>query len=229
MYTIKFDSKEAMKMLNNVVSYSNGFIKETKAQEKTVASKLASTSIQAFYDYLDTLARTNPGMLHHVYEWGAVGDPDARLVELKKRLTGKSANIDSEFVTSSSIPEGGSEPFYEKAEIMEEGIPITVQAVQAKAMFIQYNGDEFFTAGPIVIENPGGEGVRGSFLTAFEEFYNEYFENVYLRAIRFYKHFENPKGFESNFNTAVNSRNAEGIGKTTALKWVMSMPGEDDE
>jgi hypothetical protein len=229
MYTIKFDGKEAMKMLNNVVSYSNGFIKETKAQEKTIASRLADTSIDAFYDYLDTLARTNPGMLHHVYEWGAVGDPDSRLVELKKRLSGKSAQIDSEFVTSSSIPEGGSEPFYEKAEIMEEGIPITVQAVQAKAMFIQYNGDEFFTAGPIVIENPGGEGVRGSFVAAFEEFYNTYFDQVYLRAIRFYQHFENPKGFESNFNSAVNSGNAAGIGRTTALKWVMNMPGGENE
>lgn len=227
MFTLKFDGKEAMKMLNNVVSYSDGFIKETKAQEKTVASRLADTSIEAFYDYLDTLARTNPGMLHHIYEWGSVGDPQARLVELKKRLAGKSVNIDSEFITSSSIPEGGTEPFYEKAEIMEEGIPITVQAVQAKAMFIQYQGEEFFTAGPIVIENPGGEGVRGSFVAAFEEFYDTYFEQVYLRSIRYYEHFKNPKGFSSNFGSAAKSANAGSIGRTTALKWVLNAPGED--
>lgn len=227
MYSIKLDGKEAMKMLNNIVDYSNGFIKETKAQERTVASRLADTSIDAFYDYLDVLARTNPGMLHHVYEWGAVGNPDARLVELKKRLAGKSVNIDSEFITSSSIPEGATEPFYEKAEIMEEGIPITVQAVQAKAMFIQYQGEEFFTAGPIVIENPGGEGVRGSFVEAFEEFYNTYFERVYLKSIRYYEHFENPKGFSSNFGSAAKSSNAASIGRTTALKWVLSAPGED--
>lgn len=229
MIKVKFDGKEAMKMLNNLVDYSDGFIKETKAQQKTVASKLASTSIDAFYDYLDTLARTNPGMLHHVYEWGAVGDPGGRLVELKKRLTGQSALIDAEFITSSSIPEGGTEPFYEKAEVMEEGIPVTVQAVQAQAMFIQYNGDEFFRVGPIVIENPGGEGVRGSFVATFEEFYNTYFEDVYLRAIRFYDHFENPTAFSSNFGAAVKSGNAAGIGRTTALKWIMNMPGESYE
>lgn len=228
MYTIKFDGKEAKKVLDGVVAYSNGFIKETKAQQKTIVSRLASTSIEAFYDYLDTLARTNPGMLHHVYEWGSVGDPGARLVELKKRLSGQSANIDSEFITSSSVPEGGSEPFYEKASIMEEGIPITVQAVQAQAMFIQYNGEEFFRTGPIVIQNPGGEAVRGSFLRAFEEFYNTYFEQVYLRAIRYYDHFESPKGFSSNFGSAVKSgKKAEGIGRATALKWVLNAPGED--
>lgn len=228
MYSIKIDGKEAKKMLDGVVAYSNGFIKETKAQQKTIVSRLASTSIEAFYDYLDTLARTNPGMLHHVYEWGAVGDPGARLVELKKRLSGQSANIDTEFISSSSIPEGGSEPFYEKATIMEEGIPITVQAVQAKAMFIQYGGEEFFRTGPIVIENPGGESVRGSFVRAFEEFYNTYFEQVYLRSIRYYDHFENPRGFSSNFGSAVESgKRAEGIGRATALKWVLNAPGED--
>ena len=227
MYTIKFDGKEAKRMLNNIVSYSEGFIKETKAKETTIVSKLAETSIEAFYDYLDGLARTNPGMLHHVYEWGAVGNPGARLVELKKQIAGsKGANILADFIQSDSIPEGGNEPFYDKAEIMEEGITITVQAVEAQAMFFQIDGQEFFRTGPLVIENPGGEAVRGSFLRAFQEFYNIYFDQVYLRAIRFYDHFENPKGFVPGFNSAVRSSNAAGIGKTTALKWVLNMPGE---
>ena len=227
MYSIKFDSKEAMKVLNNVVAYSDGFIKETKAKESTVASKLANASIEAFYDYLDGLARTNPGMLHHVYEWSNVGDPEARLVELKKSISrGGSVIINSDFLISSSIPQGGNEPFYEKATIMEEGISVTVQAVNAKAMFFEYNGEEYFTAGPITIENPGGEAVRGSFLRAFEEFYNIYFDQVYLRAIRFYNHFSDTKGYAKNFPAAVKSANPAGIGRTTALKWILSMPGD---
>ena len=226
MYTIKFDGKEAMKMLNNIVAYSDGFIKETKAKQSTVASKLADTSIDAFYEYLDGLARTNPGMLHHVYEWGNIGNPEARLVELTKALgRGNSVAIDSEFLTSTSIPAGGTEPFYEKVTIMEEGIPITIQAVNAKAMFFEYNGEEYFTAGPITIENPGGSEVRGSFVRAFEEFYNIYFDQVYLRAIRFYDHFSETKGYAQNFPAAVKSANASGIGRTTALKWILSMPG----
>lgn len=227
MYSVKVDGKKLNKMLNNVVKYSDGFIKETKAKQSTVTSKLSETSINAFYDYLDGLARTNPGMLHHVYEWGNIGNPDARLVELKKSLGVNSATITSDFLISNSTPESGSEPFYEKATIMEEGIPITVQAVNAKAMFFQSNGQEYFTAGPIVIENPGGEETRGSFLRAFEEFYNVYFDQVYLRAIRFYDHFSNPKSYSRNFPSAAQSSNAGQIGRTTALKWILSMPGEE--
>lgn len=228
MYAIKFDGKEAIEMLDNIVKYSDGFIKETKAKESTIASRLADSSIQGFYDYLDALARTNPGMLHHIYEWGNVGNPEARLVELKKKLArGGSVEIDSDFLTSTSIPSGSSEPFYEKATIMEEGIPITIQAVNAKAMFFEYNGEEYFTAGPITIENPGGEAVRGSFVQAFEEFYNVYFDQVYLNAIRFYDHFSQTQLYSKNFPAAVKSANAAGIGRTTALKWILSMPGDE--
>lgn len=225
MYSIRFDSKEAMKVLNNIVAYSDGFIQETKARESTVASRMADLSIEGFYEYLDGLARTNPGMLHHVYEWGNVGNPEARLVELKKSLSrGGSVSIDSEFLTSNSTPEGGSEPFYEKATIMEDGISVTVQAINAKAMFFEWNGEEYFTAGPITIENPGGAAVRGSFLRAFEEFYNIYFDKVYLRAIRFYDNFSDAKIYAKNFPAAVKSAGANGVGRKTALKWIMSMP-----
>lgn len=226
MYSIKFDSKKAMKMLDNVVAYSKGFIEETSAKESYVASKLASESIDAFYDYLDVLARTNPGMLHHVYEWGEVGNPQARLVQLKKILSGNGAYVDADFLQSSSIPDGGSEPFYNKAEIMEDGVTVTINEVDAKALFFEVNGEEFFRLGPITIENPGGEAVRGSFVKAFEEFYNVYFDNVYLRAIRFYEHFSNTKAYAKNFPAAVQSANASGIGRTTALKWILSMPGD---
>lgn len=228
MYNIRFDSKEAMKVLQNLVNYSDGFIKETKAQESTVTKRLARTSIEAFYDYLDGLARTNPSMLHHVYEWGAVGDPGARLVELKRQIaSGNNVSIDADFLTSSSVPEGGNEPFYDKAEIMEEGVPVTIDNTEATALFFQIDNQEFFRMGPIVIQNPGGEATRGSFVATFEEFYNDYFEQVYLRAIRFYDHFRNPKGFSSGFSKSAKSGNAFGAGKATALSWIMRMPGED--
>jgi hypothetical protein len=226
---MKINSKEAMRVLNNVVNYSQGFIDESKAKESYVASKLASTSITAFYEYLDVLARTNPGMLHHVYEWGQVGSPEARLVELKKILAGKKVEVGSQFLTSTSIPENGSEPFWDKAEIMEEGIEVQINEVNAQALFFQVDGEEFFRTGPIVIENPGGEQVRGSFVRAFEEFYNNYFDQVYLRAIRFYDHFSRSKEFESGFNSGVRSSNARSMGKKTALSWIINAPGEDYE
>lgn len=216
-------------MLNNVVAYSDGFIKETKAKEGFVTNKLASTSIDSFYNYLDVLSRTNPGILHHVYEWGQVGDPSSRLVELKKVVGGTKASIDANFIPSTSVPEGASEPFWNKAEVMEEGITVTINEVDAKALFFQVGGEEFFRMGPIVIENPGGEEVRGSFVRAFEEFYNVYFDQVYLRSIRFYDHFRTAPGYAKNFSSAIRSSNAYGIGRQTALSWVTKAPGDDYE
>lgn len=98
MYALKIDSKEAMRMLNNLVDYSDGFIKETKAKESTVASRLANTSISGFYQFLDSLARVHPTMLHHIYEWGQVGNPGARLVELKKSLLVEKLKLEQTFL-----------------------------------------------------------------------------------------------------------------------------------
>lgn len=227
MYSMRLNTRELNQVVKNVVDYTDGFLKESKAKESTIASKLGDISIEAFYDYLDGLARTNPGMLHHIYEWESVGDPQARLVQLKKALSQSRVNIDADFLQSMVAPEGGSEPFYDKATIMEEGITVVVQAVQAKAMFFEYQGEEFFRAGPIVIENPGGEATRGSFLRVFEEFYNNYFDEVYLRSIRFYDHFKKSRAYKDNFGRAAKSTGARSIGRTTALKWIMTIPGDD--
>jgi hypothetical protein len=224
MYNVRIDARRAMKMLNNLVKYSDGFIKETKAKQGYVASKIAGASIDGFYDYLDNLARTNPGMLHHVYEWGQVGNPGARLVELKKQISQNSAGVEARLLQSSSIPDGGSEPFYNKAQVMEEGITVVINEVNAKALFFEVDGEEFFRTGPIVISNPGGEAVRGQFLKNFETFYNEYLDNVYLESIRFYDHFRNASPYVKNFAAGVKG-GGESVGKKTALSWIMSAPG----
>jgi hypothetical protein len=112
---------------------------------------------------------------------------------------------------------------------MEEGITVQINEVSAQALFFQVDGEEFFRTGPIVIENPGGEQVRGSFVRVFEEFYNNYFDQVYLRSIRFYDHFTKSREFESGFNSAVRSGNASSIGRKTALSWIINAPGEDYE
>lgn len=227
MVSAKINSKKAMRVLNNLVQYSDGFIKETKAQESTVTKRLAKSSIDGFYEYMDQLARVNPGMLHHVYEWGRSGDPNSRLFDLKVALSKNNAVITSEFLTSEVPSDTSNEPFYEKARIMEDGIPVVIQEVQAQALFFEIDGIEYFRAGPIVIENPGGPEVRGSFVEQFEEFYNSYLDDVYLKAIRFYQYFMDAKEYERNFNTAMKSTNAYQMGRKTALSWIENMPVGD--
>jgi len=103
MIKLKIDTKDFTKTVNNVIQYSNGFIDETKASKNKIAEKMGKTSINAFYDYLDSLARMHPGMLHHVYEWGEVGNPMERLYELNLKMGNGTVAVNAEFLESISI------------------------------------------------------------------------------------------------------------------------------
>lgn len=227
MLSIEFKTKDLNKMLNNLVAYSQGFLTETKAKQEYINTKLGKTSINAFYQYLDGVARMHPGMLHHIYEWGQVGNPTSRLAKLNLTSSNRGVGIGAELLQSESVSPGSTEPFYEKATIMEEGIPVTIKEKQAQALFFEIDGVEYFRTGPITIMNPGGAETRGSFVRVFEDFYNNYFSQVYLRAIKFYDHFRNPIDYERNFKSAVKAGNARMLGKTTALSWISRMPGDD--
>jgi hypothetical protein len=221
------NGKKMQKVLNNLVQYNSGFIKEVKMSKQKIERVMAITSINAFYQYLDGLARLHPGMLHHVYEWGEVGNPMQRLFDLNLSSMKSGTTVSAEFLQSDTIPENGTEPFYNKAEIMEQGIPVVVKEQNAQALFFEVDGEEFFRLGPIVIENPGGEAVRGSFVRSFEEFYNVYFTQVYLRAIKFYKHLENPQAYRRNIKISAKSGNAYKLGQAAALEWILKSPGDE--
>lgn len=224
MIRARIKGDNVVKMLRNSVEYSSAFATELKRNQDTLNRKLGEESIDAFYEYLDGLARSHPGMLHHVYEWGEVGNPMERLFELTMSTNKTSAVIDAEFLESRIPSPTSTEPFYDKAEIMEEGRTVTINQVEAKALFFESDGEEFFRSGPIVIANPGGEATRGSFLKAFDEFYGSYFTEVHLRAIRFYQYFQNPKVFETYFASATKG-GASAKGKKAALSWIMNAPG----
>jgi hypothetical protein len=228
MITAKINTKDLNKMLNNLIKYSDGFITETKAQQGYVNRKVANTSVNAFYQYLDGVARMHPGMLHHIYEWGEVGNPTARLVDLGVVSSGRGSTVTAEFLQSQTTKDGSSEPFYDKAQIMEEGIPVVIKEKEAQALFFEIDGVEYFRMGPITVLNPGGAETRGSFVEVFKEFYNNYLSQVYLKAIRFYQHFQSPREYERNFKKALKSGNASALGKISALSWISKLPGEDE-
>jgi hypothetical protein len=176
---------------------------------------------------MDGLARSHPGMFHHVYEWGQVGNPFGRLYELNRVLARNNARIDANFLSSESVPQNGNQPFYDKAQIMEEGSPVIVNEKDASVLFFEIDGEEFFRHGPIYIANPGGGQTRGAFLNAYNDFYRFYFTNFYLKSIRFYEHFNTPQEFIRNFRSAVkNKSSASSAGRKMALSWIESAPGD---
>jgi hypothetical protein len=224
MITARVKANDVIKMLKNSVEYSSAFASELNKSKGILNQKLGVGSIEAFYDYLDSLARSHPGMLHHVYEWGQVGDPFGRLYDLSLSVNNTSAVIGAEFLQSRVPSPTSTEPFYDKALVMEEGGTIVINEVEAKALFFEIDGEEFFRSGPIIIANPGGEATRGSFLQAFDEFYGSYFTEVHLKAIRFYQYFANPKVFEKYFASATKG-GASSKGRKAALSWIMNSPG----
>jgi hypothetical protein len=224
---VKLDASDLISTLRNTVQYSESFLKEVKRLEPKITQKLADTSIIAFYEYMDGLARSHPGMFHHVYEWGQVGNPFGRLYELNRVLARNNARIDANFLSSESVPQNGNQPFYDKAQIMEEGSPVIVNEKDASVLFFEIDGEEFFRHGPIYIANPGGGQTRGAFLNAYNDFYRFYFTNFYLKSIRFYEHFNTPQEFIRNFRSAVkNKSGASSAGRKMALSWIESAPGD---
>lgn len=222
---VKYDLSDFNKKMKNMAQYGIGFATEAKRSEGKLARKLGEASIDGFYDFLDAMARMHPEMLHHVYEWDRVGNPGARLYEVK--TTGASARaitINADFLPSRSTSDQYSTPFVNKAEVMELGLPVVIERVNAQSLFFTQDGQEFFRMGPIVIENPGGEAVRGSFLRFFEMFYNRYFEDIYLNSINFYKHMSETTEFTKNFEAGVR-RGGYNVGRRAAEKWINSAPG----
>jgi len=225
MIRSRIKADDLIKKLNNTVKYSSGVVSELNKSKALLNQKVGSTSIAAFYDYLDGLARSHPGMLHHVYEWGEIGNPMERLYDLSLAINKTSAVIDADFLQSNTASEDGGEPFYNKAIVMEEGIPVTINEKNAKALAFTIDGEEYFRVGPITISNPGGEATRGSFVQAFNEFYGTYFTEVYLPAIRFYEYFSNPKFYERYFASGAKG-GGYSTGRSAALSWIAKAPGE---
>lgn len=225
MITARINANDLIKKINNAAKYTDAFTSELKRNKSLLNEKVGQESVQAFYDYLDTLARTHPGMLHHVYEWGQVGDPAGRLYDLALSINNTSAVINAEFYQS-EVPSPTSDvPFYDKAAIMEAGQSITINEVDAKVLFFEIDGEEFFRHGPIVVANPGGTQTRGSFIKAFNEFYQKYFTEFHLKQIGFYKYFSNAKEYERYFGSAVKGSAASAVGRKAALSWIMNSPG----
>lgn len=225
MITARIKADDVIKMLKNTTKYTESFVTEMNKNKMILNEKVGEESVEAFYDWLDSLARSHPGMMHHVYEWGQVGDPFGRLYDLSLSINKTSAVITANFLES-EVPSPTSDvPFFDKAEVMESGESVTVSEVDADILFFEIDGEEFFRHGPITIANPGGEATRGSFVRAFNEFYTKYFTQVHLKSIGFYKYFSNPKEFSRYFGSAVKGNSASAIGKRAALSWITNAPG----
>jgi hypothetical protein len=217
MIAVAFNSRSFQKEMNNIVKYSLGFLEGAEIGKTEFLSGIGTNAIEAMKTYIDTMARVDPEMLHQVYEWNQTGNPSARLYDIDYTVSNLGLSLKSSFKQSSSIKNGSNVPFYDKARIMENGIPVTIKPRNAKVLSFDDNGEQVFTKLPVRIENPGGSAVQGGFESAFDNFF-KYFSQSFIRSSGIGKYLENPVAYKSNLPAGKRGGKATGI--KTGYRWI---------
>ena len=210
------NSKELNKKLNNVVQYSNGFFEGVEMERIHFNRILGGYTAEALGYYIDSKARSNPDSLHHIYEWNRVGDKGARLFSFNVNATKSNISFLGKFMPSKSVSENSSQPFTNKAEIMENKIAITIEPKNSDVLVFEDDGELVFTASSVYIANPGGDKVAGSFGSVVDEFFSVYFTNSVLAPV--VKDLENIREFTDKFSQG--SKSGRSVGVSAGRKYM---------
>jgi hypothetical protein len=220
MITVKLNQSKLIKDLNNIVDYSLGFINGVQKGKSIFLNNLGSSVQHILEAFIDSNARSNPQTLHHVYEWYRTGSPDARLFDIRYTVSNVGLSFYSSFKQSTTIKNGSSVPFYNKAEIMENGIPVTIVPKRSSVLAFEQDGETIFTKGPINVDNPGGPAVQNGFQNTVNLFFSRYFTQAFLRTSGLYDYFNNPKVYKKNLQKGRTSGKAAGI--STGYAWIVN-------
>jgi hypothetical protein len=215
---VSLNAKEFEKQLINIAEYSLGFIDGINRGKKIFLDNLGKSTISALGNYIDVEARSNRGALHHVYEWYQTGSPEARLFDINYTVSNLGLSVNSTFRQSRTIQANSNTPFYNKARIMENGIPVVIKPKANSVLRFYEGGETIFVKKPITVNNPGGEEVQGSFERVFDEFMQRYFTQGFLRASGLFDYISKPKIFKENI--AAGARRGKSKGISTGFKWI---------
>jgi hypothetical protein len=204
--------------MENIMKYSTGFLDGIALGKNKFLENVGRETIEMMKDYIDVNARLSPGALHHMYEWNQVGSPAARLFNLDYTVSGVGLSISSTFSQSRSVKAGSRVPFYNKASIMEKGVPVTISPKKNGVLVFNDNGETVFTKSPVTIKDPGGKEVQGSYERVFDSFFNNYFKQSFLKASGIMDYLQNPKVFKQNLSRGKSLGRSHGI--SVGYKWI---------
>ena len=216
---VSLDPKLLENTLLNIIEYSYGFVEGINRGKRKFLDNIGRGTVSALAQYIDAEARANPNMLHHVYEWNRSGSPNARLFNLDYTVSNIGLSFKSSFSQSKSIRDGSTVPFYNKASIMESGIPVTIKPKKNVLVF-EVNGETIFTKNEVFIENPGGEEVAGSFEKTFDMFFSKYFSQAFIRASGLLEYLQNPVAYKKDIKAGSKSGKSQGI--RTGYNWIVN-------
>lgn len=222
---IKFDDRQFIKDMNNIISYSEGFLQGVENGKVKFFDNVGRQTIELLKQYIDSNARMNPESLHHVYEWYQTGSPNARLFDLQYSAKGDGISFSSTFSQSKSIANGATTPFYDKAKIMESGISITIKPKNKQALaFTDSLDNEIFVKGSVEVENPGGDQVEGSFQKTMQDFFQLYFSQSFLNILGLSKELADVRIYKQQLGAG--KRIGRSAGVTAGYKWITSIGAE---
>lgn len=223
MIKVKFNTKEFNKTMNNVIDYSIGFLDGTKQGKKTFMNNLGESVKDMADKYIDAAARSNPDLLHHIYEWYRTGSPDARLFDIQFKASEDTINFMSVFNQSTSVQNGSNTPFFDKARIMESGVSVVIAPRTSRVLAFEVDGEQVFTPNPVRVDNPGG-ATSGQYSNIFNQFFQRYFSQAFLMSSGVKQKLENPQAFKESFGAGGKQGKAAGVRAGT--KWITSIKVE---
>jgi hypothetical protein len=177
--------------LSNKLNELSGSIKELVSP--TVLQEVAKAAFvitgHRFVLDADRYAVQNPKKMHHVYEWNELGNPNGRLFVIERLgILNGNLTISYSFLPSRlpvPIPPEMTNPgpngrsvqkqnvFKDKAQVMEDGKPITYTTSRVLA-FLGQNGPTFIRPGTLVnILNPGGIESKNAFADYMVQWYTD--------------------------------------------------------
>jgi hypothetical protein len=195
-----------------------GFLDGVENGKRVFLKNLGAGTIQAMAAYVDVSAKGNPNALHHVYEWYQTGSPSARLFDIDYTVSNLGLTFNSKFRQSRTLKEDSNVPFYNKASIMENGVPVTITPKKSSVLVFEQGGETIFTKSPITVRNPGGDYVAGSFERTIDEFILKYFKQSFLRASGIYDYIKKPVLYKKNFKAGSKMGKSKGV--DTGFRWI---------
>jgi hypothetical protein len=214
MLKLTIDDTQFKKDMRNIIQYSFGFLEGIKQGVPDFLKGTGASAIESLRQYIDSNARVSPQLLHHVYEWNQAGSPNARLFDIDYIVSGDRVSFMSTFRQSTSIKPGSRVAFYDKARIMEDGMPVTIFP-KRKVLAFESDGETVFTQNPITVSNPGGN-VAGEYERVFNSFFKTYFAQSYLDSAGILAYLNNP----ADFSMGMSKRGGRSRGVAVGRNWM---------
>jgi hypothetical protein len=209
--SIRFDDRIFLKDLSNIMGYSEGFLIGAELGKDKLAQSIAKNGVEMFKEFVDQNARVDNQLYHHIYEWYQAGSPEARLFDINYTIRDGGISFNGTFSQSRSVSKNSTVPFYNKAEIMERGLPITIKPVNASVLSFNVDGEQVFTPNQVTIENPGGSHVMGSFERIFDLFFKQHFKQSVLDMTGITRYLSNAKAYKDNLKSGKLGGKARGV------------------